>query len=240
MLISFSSLSIPFHHSSSLVRSSELKKVWHCDGKGYIALQQTLLDGKQTCCKSCSTLLVQCKFDQAAMEAEVIKAMQAEAPGHDPEEAPEKPSGASGQPDQDQDHDQPDAEPEDPMEWVKSLEPVIVQLPPGTHGRKFPFRCTICKTRRQPDGKLLEGVKGNGSSIRGFLQKHIDTPTHQGNLETYNAMPPGNEDVAEVPCEALLGGWTRKISSMYVHVCLSVSLSGSTFVKYSLLGSIRI
>ena len=178
-----------------------MRKAWKCDGNGYVALQQTLLDGKQVSCESCKKLLIQCNFDQAKMDAEVVQGVQQGNSGGDPEEAAAQEPADNKQP-----VDEPAAEPADPMAWVRSLEPTIIQLPAGTHGRKFPFRCTVCKTRRQPDGKLLEAVSSKPCIIRSWLQKHIDTPSHANNLEAYNAMPPCNEEESEVPCEGFLGG----------------------------------
>ena len=74
----------------------------------------------------------------------------------------------------------------DPFSWARSLAPDIVILPPGSFGKKYPYQCKICVTRRQPEGKIGDLCRPQAKTIRHFLQTHINSSGHQGNLRQMN------------------------------------------------------
>lgn len=42
----------------------------------------------------------------------------------------------------------------DPFAYAKQQAPDIVLLPPGFGGKAFPYRCNLCRTRRQPGQRV--------------------------------------------------------------------------------------
>ena len=70
-----------------------------------------------------------------------------------------------------------------PMDWVRSLEPVLQVLPLGTLGKSVPVRCNICKTKRQPQGKVFDiTCETNAKAIWRCVQQHLESPGHLQNM----------------------------------------------------------
>ena len=74
----------------------------------------------------------------------------------------------------------------DPFSWARSLAPDIILLPPGSFGKKYPYQCKVCVTRRQPEGKIGDLCRPQPKTIKHFLQTHINSSGHQGNLRLMN------------------------------------------------------
>ena len=86
---------------------------------------------------------------------------------------------------------------------AKEYEPHIVLLEPGSHGKKYPYQCLVCKTAQQPDGKIGELGKWRPYSVRTFLEQHASGPTHKDNVEKAELGIIQEADAPMVPCEGL-------------------------------------
>lgn len=60
------------------------------------------------------------------------------------------------------------------------LAPKIELLSAGTFNKRLPYRCNVCITKRQPNGKIGDCV--NARSIKHFLTQHLQSDMHIKNL----------------------------------------------------------
>ena len=92
----------------------------------------------------------------------------------------------------------------DPFAFAKTLSDEIELLPPGTLGRKYPYKCLVCRTRRQPSGKVGDLTCAKPHAVKYFLQRHIESTQHQLNLHKQRQASQG-DDAPDVPCQGFLG-----------------------------------
>ncbi|CAK9003093.1 ZnF_CDGSH domain-containing protein [Durusdinium trenchii] len=88
---------------------------------------------------------------------------------------------------------------EDPFAYAKAQAPTIELLPPGQHGKKFPYRCTLCVTKTWPEGKVGDCCAAKTSTVKHFISQHINSQTHQMRLKRQSQEAPA----VEVDCEGL-------------------------------------
>lgn len=128
---------------------------------------------------------------------ETPKAQQA---GKDPKDA-QDPAEQSLEEDLSDDEENPG---EDPFAWARTLYPTISLLPPGSHGKRLPYRCNLCKTRTWPQGKVGELSKPKKKSIKHFIKQHLKSSAHQRRVrEMHKLEAPPVPDRQLVPCEGL-------------------------------------
>eukprot|EP00438_Fugacium_kawagutii_P028424 Skav221014 [mRNA] locus=scaffold2350:235252:241894:- [translate_table: standard] len=60
-------------------------------------------------------------------------------------------------------------------------------LPAGTFGKRHPIRCTVCKSRSWPEGKVLELDMLKLNSVKHFAERHMKCGMHVNNLAAANA-----------------------------------------------------
>lgn len=219
-------------------RMAPLKKINKCLAGGYVKMQHMLMDESVPDCDACKQILNECKYDFAAYkelvdakkDKEGLGDLEQPDPVHQAEPAPD----AQAEP-------APDAQAEPPLQLgklqrssrrkrkslfddveaealqaAKEFEPTLVLLPRGTHNKKVPYRCTVCRTRAQPEGKVGECGMMRPYMIRFYMSQHIDSGGHQQHLEAQN------QPVAEVmrnlvPCEAISLGHPMPGSILHVH-----------------------
>eukprot|EP00435_Cladocopium_sp_Y103_P027143 s4175_g6.t1 len=190
-----------------------MKKINWCSGKGYVEFQKLLATGKAITCESCKHAMEECNFDPDQLQKEIESALAgdkalagAAEEGVNPEEVnPEqmvdKPPAKKRRNGKNEDAtlDRWKRE-EDARAVAKEFEPHITLLPLGSHNRMVPYRCSLCITAKQKEGKVGECKKLTPGSVRHFLQQHVDSYGHQQALRSG-----GLEVVAgeTVPCEAL-------------------------------------
>ena len=183
-----------------------MRKTGKCAGGGYRALQLALLEGEEIKCEDCRNALQDFDITPEKFEAALLQGMDAPANQEDmPINAEKK---------KEEEEEDPQAKKRkslDPFAWVRTLAPVIVQLPPGSHGRVLPFRCTVCKTRGQREGKILEGHEAKEAILKYFIGKHLKTSGHQHRMQSQEE-PMDQERV--VDCQGLLGFDGQVISNV--------------------------
>lgn len=157
-----------------------MKKVSPCADKGYVQMQQKLVRGEALSCKICTELLESCQYSQANFE----KFLEAEASVLD------------------EDEDGPDTSmygPWDGLAYAQARGDHYVILNPGDFGKKLPVRCTICKSKKFPAGKLLDLTTRRLSTVRHFLIQHEKSHSHKEGLRVLQ-IP---QDFVEPPCQAI-------------------------------------
>jgi len=185
-----------------------VKKTWDCPGGGFVQLQQRLIEQKEIKCQMCCMVLAQLKFDASDLERAVQSQMTALVAGE--KSAGQDGTGAEKQ-DEEQDEKQDEKEadqaevplPLDPFAYAKSLHPIIELLTPGTSGKKYPYRCTVCTTRRQPQGKIGELAAAKPATIRHFLERHLDSVSHRHALQRHKEKIEA-EKADHVDCQGFL------------------------------------
>ena len=161
------------------LRNAPVRNAVNCSEGGYVTLQMKLARSQPVSCESCLQLLLQVGF-----KPETVPRLLAGE-----RVAPVK---ASSQTEQAKE-EQPEAKIEtvqqmlsqwgNPMDWVRSLEPVLQVLPLGTLGKSVPVRCNICKTKRQPQGKVFDiTCETNAKAIWRYVQQHLESPGHLQNM----------------------------------------------------------
>lgn len=168
-----------------------MKKLTACPDGGFVSLQLRLAGGQEIDCHACLALLKSCNCDFDALAAAIAGATSISSELLPIEDAPRSDqSKADGDDEQD----------EDPLAYAKSFPGIIEVLPPGTFGKALPYRCLICKSKTQPEGRVGNLNVLNKKAIMHFLDQHIQSCTHQKNLKDLERAKHGEP----VPCEALL------------------------------------
>ena len=165
-------------------RMAPLKKAGICTEDGFVSLQQKLLDRKEIKCSPCLQLLqthgYKCSnhFQELKLE---VPADQPQERGQDPE--PDKAPGDDEKPQKETYEEKRERRRRefnnDPWALVRSHAPTITLLPPGSFRRAHPFRCSACKTRRAPDGKVGDLCQATFNAVHWFLYQHLDCDSHQ-------------------------------------------------------------
>ena len=72
-------------------------------------------------------------------------------------------------------------------------------LNPGDFGKKLPIRCTMCRSKKFPQGRVLDLTTRRLSSVEHFLIQHEKSNFHVEGLKRLQH----EEDDVELPCEAI-------------------------------------
>ena len=84
--------------------------------------------------------------------------------------------------------------------FARQFEPYIEILPPGAFGKKQPYRCHVCKNKRQPLGRVGELVSMKLWNVKNFLTQHVEGHGHIDKLEKAKMIP---VQVEKTQCQAL-------------------------------------
>ena len=190
-----------------------LRKINACIGGGFRALQQHLLQQKEEFkCDVCMEMLKKANFVasdlQEAMQARIRGEKMQPADGDVPEVLPDQ-NAEKTQPKRkkmsqgDEAADENDVGPAACKEYLQEFWPTIELLPPGSFNKKVPYRCTVCRSRHQPNGKVGDLVKMRLWSVKCFLQKHLDSQTHKDAVARKDVVVRDEEEAKMVPCEGL-------------------------------------
>lgn len=197
-------------------RKASLKKTAVCPVGGYVSLQQHLLLGNAEAatskCHACQELLKRCRFSAERLQQELDDPTGELATTSKPEdqnaarEVCEEPREVKEEIDPDAKEDQDS----DPFAYAKKFPGVIELLPPGSHGKTFPFKCLVCKSKTQPQGKVGELSLAKHYSVKYFIDKHLGCVTHKRNLASLSqtAQEAGaasmEDEERTVPCSGLV------------------------------------
>lgn len=85
----------------------------------------------------------------------------------------------------------------DPFAYARKFEPDIILLPPGEGGKRFPYKCLVCRTKTYPDGKIGELGLAISYSVRHFIDQHLESSHRKRMLAARGASPQSAEDSCE-------------------------------------------
>lgn len=206
-----------------------MKKINHCSNGGYVSLQEKLIYKLSNShavylaqCKACQELLDFCKFNEDDLQSVVSMFLNGEEPEPVPQaaevEGTDQDEQGEGKPkrkakrkqehgkektknatDMEKEGEAAADSDEDPFAYAKAQAPTIELLPPGQHGKKFPYRCTLCVTKTWPEGKVGDCCAAKTSTVKHFISQHINSQTHQMRLKRQSQEAPA----VEVDCEGL-------------------------------------
>ena len=177
------------------------------------------MDGGEINCDICKLMLKAYNFSPEGLQevlAEPEKLGEqlklATGLGEGPAEA--QPAGRAQAEDEDADMD--------PWDYVRKTGGRHIELlPAGSYGKAFPFRCTLCKTRRMPEGKINDLCFPDLKSVKYFLGQHLDSNTHVKKLREYElkSNPEAQKNAPEpVECSGLQTTDPVMARSLYVYL----------------------
>lgn len=165
------------HRQACLVKKAGTCRI------GWSGFKNAILSGKSPECNVCKEILVASSLDVATVASSLADKREtddakdatdgkdaADTPGEPAKEATKKPD------DQKQSEDPEGLEFSKSMEYLQKLAPtiqIVMQV-----GEIVKYRCVVCKTRKQPAGKLNKIPKMNLKSVKFFMQQHLNSATH--------------------------------------------------------------
>ena len=203
-----------------------MKKINQCKDGGYKKMPlRTLGILNPIECPACLELMQDRKFNQSELESRLQNPQPIEdkpaAPDADAEQVPQDDAESVKQKKKKvgkrtrQIADEQEEE-EEARALAKEYEPDIILLPKGSEGKKVPYRCLLCSSAAQPDGKVGEIGKLKKYMVKRFLNQHVETDTHQWNLSNRRD---GNGiaevDREKVKCEAISLGHPMQDSALH-------------------------
>ena len=163
-------------------RLAKGKKLNQCSGGGYTRLQTLMLDQEEIKCTICKDLLNRSKFSAKDLEDVVKESLDGNlnVKQEKDEEQADEDDLVSSLTSQKKKSPKRDPEVEEKMcrAYVETLAPVITLLPRGTHGKKVPYKCSVCTSPKWPHGKVGECSKMNLVSVQNFIRNHLSSPSH--------------------------------------------------------------
>lgn len=183
-------------------------------------------------CKACARLLEEC-----GVEREALKAFLDAAPdNHTTSDAVSKEPSANSPPeDAEQSEKEKVKDTMSGMEYAKSMDPIMVLLEPGSYGKKFPMRCTICRSKAAPAGRVMDLTTMKYKTVKHFVDRHTSCSKHQLALAQKKMESPG-PDIAVTECQALQVN--DPLTGGHLHDCraefeLWTSMAFFQFAKHS-------
>ena len=169
-----------------------------CSRNPYQNLQILVLENKPVSCQICQRMLQKFQFNRDDLEKVIQACLRGERQVscrnyHVPKDAVEKIEEPEDEEDVTLDvltqkapatkrrkktKMDPEAEREAIQKWIDDLG-CFKLLPPGTYGKKVPYRCLLCKTPQWPNGFVGEADCVKLDSIQYFLGKHMTCRRHR-------------------------------------------------------------
>ena len=182
-----------------------MKKLNACSTGGYSRLQTALLEEKEIQCHACQELMKSCGFRSEELKKQVDGHMMGF-------QKVKQESQAKTELDSEDENIGLDKLVEEPNQkkmrganeehlvhaYVKTLAPVIRLLEPGTHGKRVPYQCCLCKSKHFPHGKVGEASAMKLNVVEHFIGAHLRSGAHYKNKLKAESLEevPG----AMVPC----------------------------------------
>ena len=148
-------------------RRCSIRKAGVCEGGGYLAMQAKLRQGDEVKCQSCLAAMETFQVDASAAK-DVLSSRAGEACLEDIDP---NPSQSEAKLTEDQEYQRS-------LEYVQKFAPIIELCTKTSKGYEIAFRCTVCKTKAQPEGKTNKLVKPKFKSTKHFLDQHLESATH--------------------------------------------------------------
>lgn len=166
------------------------KKTTVCKDGGYAVLQNKLLTGVEPSCPICLNFLTERNLTLSHVQ-EVLSCQEEEPVAEQLVE--EDPAGGE-QDDQEQHQDEVQQETQREMahqrsqreaieRYFESMRPTVSLMRIDEENLKVFFRCHICVSRKNPDGKVNCGGRPTLNSVKHFVQKHFESMSHMA-MET--------------------------------------------------------
>lgn len=165
-------------------RRCAIPKAGLCQNGGFLRFQANVRLGRDIGCASCHEVLEANSFNAEELKQYVSQ------PAVPLEDAPDarREDGDDGNKDQKGQCDggEPVSQMESCLEYIRSLSPIIQLEENGIRkGYKIAYRCTICRSKKQPTGKVNSLVRPKLPVVKHFLKQHMELPTHRKNLKDY-------------------------------------------------------
>ena len=181
-----------------------------CPEGTFVDFQNRLLNGQDPAdCKACHEILNTCKFQRENLNQWIELAENGDPLPFDVEIGPEEQ-------DQDQEirpnnpgHENAGQEEEikDPHAYLAQYDYLEV-LKPGEYDKDIPCRCRLCKTRKEPLGKVFELSRMTYSSVKHFVSQHLNGAKHLQLVARYRQQQAASDQPdGQIPlakCEALM------------------------------------
>lgn len=182
-----------------------MKKVNFCPFGGYTQFMMKLIGGAQIKCPVCAEFLSSNNFDQNEFNAfmtdwlegdreTIIQMMklpelqecEKKPPQSQDGKQPAEGSAAEGSAAK---KDDAGEDREKALAYLASVQPTISLLGPGTHGKRLPYRCNLCRSARHPDGKIGELSELRYSCVKTFVGNHLKSISHTQALRKASQPP---------------------------------------------------
>ena len=195
-----------------------LKKSAICADEGWASFKERLAGLKFPECTACQQILEWYGLSKDSLEQffsnpeELAKQVPVPA-----EQAKGADSGAGPQPDADPEEEIPEVD--QVRKYMATLAPVIQLV--DEPNKPFQYRCTVCRSRKQPEGKLNK-LSSKIHQAKWLMNKHLNSDTH---IQKVNELQ-GSGNGVEVEAE-------DQIASPCPASCLSNPYSGGSLAFYS-------
>jgi len=172
-------------------RAAPIKKLNACPDGGFAKLQLRLLANGEVKCNVCKQLMETYKFSSVALAQAIddwlagkpVLQPVADAPEAQAQREPEKETSnaeveQSSRPEKETSIEEAEQSSRDAaIAYIQSME-FLTPLPSGGFGKKVPVRCSICRTKAFPEGKILEMSALKLNMVRHFVTQHVRSSTH--------------------------------------------------------------
>ena len=192
-----------------------MKKINICSDGGYQKMQLKFLSQVEVKCDVCKALLNEHGFNEQDLDKCITDVLSgARVMGvlpqiplplsdqQDPDEAQREQQLPKDQEQKGKQTDEIDKRVA-AMNWLRTLAPTCTVLPAGSFGRKYPVQCNICKTKKQPTGKIIELVQMTVDSARYYIGQHYKSGQHQRAMQDIQHEEDNAITVERSQCEGL-------------------------------------
>ena len=169
-------------------RMQPMKRLNSCASGGYSKLQTLLLHQKDIKCKACKEIVDSFDFSYEDMQKVIDDCVEG---SRDVKTAGK--GWNTKQEDKEEDitldalvpaakksrKEKAANEEGEVIAWVRTLEPTICLLPPGSFGKRVPYRCNICFSGRWPQGRIGEASEMKLGPVKHFIGNHLRSETHK-------------------------------------------------------------
>ena len=213
-----------------------IKKAAVCEHGGWPEFKQSLIDCTPLKCGRCLKALA--SYDITIEALQVLFSVEdweqhVETVERKPKEQTDEGANVA---DDDGSHDEGSLVRQKCLDYIGQFSPTI-EFIDGTPPK---YRCTLCKTRAQPTGKVGSLVKMDLKTVMHFLSQHLTTDTHYANLRKLEAgsLPgitvscPGY-CVSDPRSAGALKNWAEEFRVYATHSSLSMSCKHSFWCDFS-------
>ncbi|CAK9013633.1 unnamed protein product [Durusdinium trenchii] len=181
------------HQAHCLVKSAA-----SCVEGGFVSFKDKLLSKTEIKCTACQTLVDMhvTSVDDFISHTETLSVVAVDKAG---QEAQNEPRNHPRQTEEE--------EIEACMKYLGQFPEIeaLTKTMPNVPGIRLFYRCLICKTRRQKDGKLNKLGRPKLKSVQHFLEQHFDSNTHVKNMRAAHQAAADQDGSAETDSQTCKG-----------------------------------